>query len=77
MLHTAQLQLHFSTRVHTWFHAVFRMETSIISRENKILHMTRRGISLGIHMWVYMTCVFYTARLLAMEASYTIHESDY
>ena len=25
----------------------------------------------------YMTCVIYMARLLAMEASYTIHENDY
>ena len=38
------------------------------------LDMTSR---VGIYMQVYTTDVIYTAWLLAMEASYTIHESDY
>ena len=37
----------------------------------------KRGISHGIYVQVYMTRVIYTVRLLAMEASYTIHENDY
>ena len=56
--------------VHAWFHAVFCVENSIITYGNKILHMTRRGISFGIYTRVYMICVIYTARLLALEASY-------
>ena len=63
--------------VHTWCHTVFHMEASIISHGNKILNVTRRVISRGIYTCVYTTRVIYTAQLLAMEASYTIHESDY
>ena len=53
-----------------WCHAVFCVETSIISRGNKILYATRCGISPGIHARVYTTCVVYTAWLLGVEASY-------
>ena len=60
-----------------WYHAVFHVEASIITRGNKILHMTKRGISRGIYTRVYTTRVIDTARLLAVEASYTIHENDY
>ena len=62
---------------HAWFHAVFHVEASIISHENKILYVMRHDILHGIYMWVYTTHVIYTAQLLAVEASYTIHENDY
>ena len=64
-------------RVHTWCHAVFHVESSIITHGIKILHLTRRGVLCGIYTWVYMTHVIYTGRLLAMEASYTIRGNDY
>ena len=63
--------------VHTWCHTVFRMESCIITHGNKILHVTRRGISHHIYTRVYMTRAIYTGRLLAVEASYTIHKNDY
>ena len=37
----------------------------------------RCGILHGIYMRFYMTRVIYTAQLLAVEASYTIHKNDY
>ena len=52
-----------------WCHAVFHVEDSIITSGNKILHMTRHGISRGIYMRFFMTHIIYMARLLAMEAS--------
>ena len=58
--------------VHAWCHVVFRVESLIITRGNKILHVTRRGISNGIYTRVYTIHVIYTGRLLAVEASYTI-----
>ena len=64
-------------RQHAWCHTVFRVESSIITCGNKILHVTRRGISCGIYTRVYTTRVICMARLLAMEASYTIHVNDY
>ena len=63
--------------VHAWCHAVFHVESSIITHGIKILHLTRCGVSRGIYTQVYMTRVIYTGRLLAMEASYTIHDNDY
>ena len=64
----------FSTSVHACCHAVFHVESSC---GNKILHVTRHGISCGIYTRVYTTHVIYTARLLTVEASYTIHENNY
>ena len=55
----------------------FAWKVPIITHGNKILHMTRHGISRGIYTRVHMTQVIYTARLLAVKASYTIHENDY
>ena len=63
--------------VHAWCHAVFHVESSIITRGNKILHVTRCGILRGIYPQVYTTHVIYTGRLLAVEASYTIHGNNY
>ena len=60
--------------IHMWCHTVFHLKDSINSRGNKILHVTRRGISRGIYMQVYMTHVIYTIRLLAVEASYTVEQ---
>ena len=40
---TAQLQLHFYTRVHAWHHTVFRVEVAYFFRGNTYLHATRRG----------------------------------
>ena len=37
----------------------------------------RRGILSGIYTQVYTTHVIYTAWLLAVEASYTIHVNNY
>ena len=62
---------------HTWGHTVFRVESSIITRGNKILHIMRRGISCNIYTWVYTARVISMPQLLAMEASYTIHENNY
>ena len=62
--------------VHTWFHTVYCVEASIISHENKILHVTRQGILRGIYMQVYTMHVIYMARLLAVEAWYTIQQNN-
>ena len=64
-------------RAHMWCHVVFRVESSTITHGNKILHVTRHGISCGIYMQVYITRVIYTAQLLAVEVSYIIYENDY
>ena len=64
-------------RVHTWCHTVFHMKSSIITCGNNILHVMRCDILRGIYTQVYTTRVIYTAWLLAMEASYTIHGNDY
>ena len=53
------------------------MEDSIITRGNKILHITRRGILRGIYMRVDTMRVIYTAQRFSMEASFTIHENDF
>ena len=74
---TAQNYNFIFPRVSMCCHTVFLLESSTITRGNKILHVTRRGISCGIYMRVYMTHVIYTAQLLAVEASYTIHGNDY
>ena len=67
----------FCTSVHAWCHAVFRVKSFIITHGNKILHVTRRGISRGIYMQIYLTCVIYTVQLLATDASNKINENDY
>ena len=60
-----------------WCHTVFHVENSMISCRNKILCVMRRGISRGIYTKVYITRIIHTARLLAVEVSYAIHENDY
>ena len=42
-----------------FFHVVFRIEISIITRGNKILHVTRLDISRGIYRRVYTTRVWF------------------
>ena len=54
---------------HAWYHVVLCVTSSIITCGNKILHITRRGISHGIYIRVYMTYVIYTVWLLDVEAS--------
>ena len=63
-------------RCHVQCHVALRVESSTITRGNKILHVTRHGILHGIYTLVYTTHVIYMAQLLAVEVSYIIHEND-